>query len=251
MRLDVSNIVWCHNRCQIEALTGTRDIITREQKQLTAELANLKAFLVRTPQHNYTTAAAAALHGSISTSISTSRGTNLTIDSAPLSGERRTQQHIDNHPATTLLSVCAACELILSCVHQLQEKQAAEVSQQQGGPNSSALTADDEARLQEQLQELTAKIADLDEGRDAGASQIRHSSKAATAQQGQDGSSRTAAGGDRTAACSNTAASSTAAAAGPWYNDMLRPLLPPTYNCCPQNMPLFVIPGQLWVVSPL
>jgi hypothetical protein len=34
-------------RCQIEALSGTRDIIQREQKQLTAELANLKAFLVR------------------------------------------------------------------------------------------------------------------------------------------------------------------------------------------------------------
>lgn len=33
-------------RCQIEALTGTRDIIQREQKQLTAELANLKAHLV-------------------------------------------------------------------------------------------------------------------------------------------------------------------------------------------------------------
>lgn len=33
-------------RCQIEALTGTRDIIQREQKQLTAELANLKALLV-------------------------------------------------------------------------------------------------------------------------------------------------------------------------------------------------------------
>lgn len=42
----------CHSpgagacRCQIEALVGTREIIMREQKQVAAELANLKAFLV-------------------------------------------------------------------------------------------------------------------------------------------------------------------------------------------------------------
>ena len=35
------------HRCQIEALSGTRDIILREQKQLTLALANLKAYLVR------------------------------------------------------------------------------------------------------------------------------------------------------------------------------------------------------------
>lgn len=32
--------------CQIEALSGTREIIQREQRQLSAELANLKAHLV-------------------------------------------------------------------------------------------------------------------------------------------------------------------------------------------------------------
>lgn len=41
----------------------------------------------------------------------------------------------------------------------LQEKQAA-----QQAPVGSAADAEDEARLQEQLQELTAKIAELDEG---------------------------------------------------------------------------------------
>jgi hypothetical protein len=44
----------------------------------------------------------------------------------------------------------------------LQEKQAAEAAQQ-AGP-SAAFDAADEARLQEQLQELSSKIAQLDEG---------------------------------------------------------------------------------------
>jgi hypothetical protein len=39
--------VLCCCSCQIEALSGTRELIQREQKQLTADLANLKAFLVR------------------------------------------------------------------------------------------------------------------------------------------------------------------------------------------------------------
>lgn len=50
-RAYVSIAVVCCCRCQIEALSGTRDIIQREQKQLTSELANLKAFLVR-PTHS-------------------------------------------------------------------------------------------------------------------------------------------------------------------------------------------------------
>jgi hypothetical protein len=44
----------------------------------------------------------------------------------------------------------------------LQEKQAAEAAHQ--GLANAALASDDEARLQEQLQDLSAKIAELDEG---------------------------------------------------------------------------------------
>jgi hypothetical protein len=46
----------------------------------------------------------------------------------------------------------------------LQEKQAAEVSQQTASDSSGLAAADEEAQLQQQLQELSAKIADLDEG---------------------------------------------------------------------------------------
>ena len=46
----------------------------------------------------------------------------------------------------------------------LQEKQAAEVSQQGATDSPGIAAADEETRLQQQLQELTAKIADLDEG---------------------------------------------------------------------------------------
>lgn len=51
------------------------------------------------------------------------------------------------------------------CYCVLQEKQAAEAGQQApGGPAAAAAGAEDEARLQEQLQDLTAKIAELDDG---------------------------------------------------------------------------------------
>jgi hypothetical protein len=53
-----------------------------------------------------------------------------------------------------------------ACV--LQEKQAAEAGPQAGnGPSGAAAGAEEEARLQEQLQELTAKIAELDDGEGA------------------------------------------------------------------------------------
>jgi hypothetical protein len=52
------------------------------------------------------------------------------------------------------------------CVCVLQEKQAAEAGQQApgGAAAAGAAGAEGEARLQEQLQELTAKIAELDDG---------------------------------------------------------------------------------------
>lgn len=63
----------------------------------------------------------------------------------------------------------------------LQEKQAAEAGQQ-AGPNT-AFDAADEARLQEQLQELSSKIAQLDEGEQQRAVSLRDAGRRETATQ--------------------------------------------------------------------
>lgn len=68
------------------------------------------------------------------------------------------------HPATCCVPVCLPAFLDAFLCWQLQEKQAAEVSQQAASDSSGLAAADEEAQLQQQLQELTAKIADLDEG---------------------------------------------------------------------------------------
>ena len=63
-----------------------------------------------------------------------------------------------------LLHVVCMLLLHVGCMLLLlvQEKQAAEASE--APPSGGVLAADDEAKLQQQLQELTAKIAELDEG---------------------------------------------------------------------------------------